>query len=108
MRPGGDPGGRKWKLRVSVQAPPRAAPEGRLLVHKHDGTVGTRALSFDRRGRARALVPFSSAAIAAISVSFANVSTRFRCGKDTDFACHGKARDDDQKFVVTTRALKKR
>ncbi|WP_348087463.1 MXAN_6640 family putative metalloprotease [Nocardioides sp.] len=106
VRPGGDLHGTKWKLRVSVRAPSRAAPAGRLLIHKLDGTVGTRTLSF-RRGRAHALVPFSSSSVAAISVSFANVSTRFRCGTGTDFACHGKARDEDQKFVVTTRALKK-
>lgn len=107
VRSGADMSGKKWRLRVIVRAPDRAAPAGRLLIHKVDGTIGTHDLSF-RRGRARALVPFGSASVAAVSVSFANVSTRFRCGTGSDFACHGEARDDDQRFVVDATAVKRR
>ena len=43
-----------------------------------------------------------------MTVSFANVSTRFRCGKGTDYACRGKARDDNEKFTIVARAVKKK
>lgn len=106
VRPGADLSGKKWRLRVSLRGPGRSA--ARLVLHKTDGTVGTRKVKFNKRGRARALVPFSAAKVAAVTVSFANVSTRFRCGTGTDFACHGDARDDKKKFTVVTKAVKKK
>ena len=36
-----------------------------------------------------------------------NASTRYRCGKGTDFACAGKALDDRKKFKITTKVVKK-
>jgi len=109
VRPGADLSGKRWRLRVSVRGPGRSSsPAARLILHKTDGTVGTRRVTFDRRGRAHALVPFSAARIAAVTVSFANVSTRFRCGKDTTRACHGTARDDNKKFSIVTKAVKKK
>jgi Family of unknown function (DUF6055) len=109
VRPSAEFSGKKWRLRISLRGPGRSSsPAARLVIHKLDGTVGTRKVTFDRRGRAHALVPFSSSKIAAVTVSFANVSTRFRCGKKTNYACHGIARDDDEKFTIVTKAVKKR
>ena len=42
-----------------------------------------------------------------MTVVFANVSTRFNCGKGTDFACAGKARDDNKKFKIQAKVVKK-
>ncbi|EON24617.1 MULTISPECIES: MXAN_6640 family putative metalloprotease [Nocardioides] len=109
VRPGADLGGKKWRLRVIVRGPGRAtSPAARLVLHRTDGTIGTRKMRFNRRGRAQALVPFSSAKVAAVTVSIANVSTRFRCNKGTNFACHGRAIDENKKFAIVTKAVKKR
>jgi len=109
VRPGAGLRNKLWRLRVSVRGPGRSSsPAARLILHKTDGTIGTRKVKFDRRGRAQALVPFSSTRIAAVTVSFANVSTRFRCGTGTDFACHGEARDDNEKFAIVAKAVKKK
>ena len=108
VRSSPDFGGQKWRLRVSVKGPGRSAsPAARLLVFKTNGKVSTRKVRFDKRGRARSLVPFSSAKVVGVTVSFANVSTRFRCGRGTDFACSGTSRDDQRKFTVATKAVKK-
>jgi len=109
LRPGADLSGRKWKLRLNVRGPRRSSsPAARLVVHKVDGTVSTRRVRFTSRGNARAKVPFSSAKIIAVTVSFANVSTRFRCGRGTDFACGGKALDDKLSFTIVAKAVKQR
>jgi hypothetical protein len=109
VRPGADLTARKWRLRVSVRGPGRSSsPAARLVLHKTDGTVAVRRVAFNGRGRAQALVPFSAATTAAVTVSFANVSTRFRCGKGTDNACHGSARDDAKKFTITAKVVKKK
>ena len=109
VRPGDGLSSKSWRLRVSVRGPGRASsPAARVILHKIDGTVGTRRVTFDRRGRAHALVPFSSAKVAAVTVSFANVSTRFRCGKRTNFACRGKARDDNERFTIVAKAVRKK
>lgn len=109
LRPAADLGGRKWRLRVSLRGPGRAAsPMARLVVHKVNGTVATRRVKFTSRGRARSMAPFSSRKVLAVTVSFANVSTRFRCNRGTDSACSGEAVDDDRSFTVTAKAVKKR
>ncbi len=108
MRPGADLRSRKWKLRVALRGPGRyASPAARVLIQKANGKVSTRRVRFDARGRAGSTVPFSSAKIAAVTVSFANVSTRFRCGRGTDFACGGRAVDDDEGFTVVAEAVRK-
>ena len=108
VRPGADLTNKKWRLRVSVRGPGRAtSPAARLVIHKTNGKVSIRRVKFNQRGRAQRLAPFSATKIAAVTVSVANVSTRFRCGKDTDFTCHGTARDENKKFKITTKVVKK-
>ncbi len=107
LRPGAGLGGKRWRLSVRVDGPARSSsPAARLVVHKTNGTVAIRRLTFDRRSRAQSLVPFSATRIAAVTVSFANVSTRFSCGKRTNFACHGTARDENRLFTIAARAVK--
>ncbi len=107
VRPSADFSGKKWRLRVSVRGPGRvSSPAARLVLFKTDGSVATRKMRFNRRGLAQRLVPFSSTKVVAVTVSFANVSTRFRCGTGTDFACHGTARDDNKRFTILAKAVK--
>ena len=108
VRPGADLTNKKFQLRVSVRGPGRSAsPAGRLVLHKTNGKVSVRKIKFNARGRAMAKVPFSVSKIAAVTVVFVNASTRFNCGKKTDFACAGKARDDNKKFKIKTKVVKK-
>lgn len=107
FRPAADLSGRRWRLRVNIRGPRRvASPAARLVLHKVDGTVSTRRVRFSSRGTAQVLAPFSAARIVAVTVSVANVSTRFRCGQATDFVCQGTALDDNRKFTVVAKAVK--
>ena len=106
--PGADLSGRKWRLRVRVDGPPRSAsPAATAVVHQLDGTVRTVRVRLDRRGNGVATVPFSAATVAAVTVSVANVSTRYRCDRKTSLACAGESRDDRRKFTVRTKAVTK-
>ncbi|WP_457208787.1 MXAN_6640 family putative metalloprotease, partial [Nocardioides sp. P5_C9_2] len=79
LHPGPDLSGRKWRLRVRVDAPARrASPAATLLVHQVDGTITPRRVRLDARGNGTTTVPFSAATVGTVTVSLANVSTRFR------------------------------
>ncbi|WP_325604987.1 MXAN_6640 family putative metalloprotease [Nocardioides sp.] len=109
LRPAAELSGRRWKLRVNISGPPRSSsPAARLIVHKLDGTLTSRRVRFSRGGRAQRLAPFSSTKVLAVTVSFANVSTRFRCGRATEFVCQGEALDDNKLFTVVAKAVKPR
>lgn len=106
--PGADLSGGKWRLKVRVDGPSRSAsPAATAVVRKLDGTVKTVRVKLDRRGNGVATVSFSAASVAAVTVSVANVSTRYRCGRKTSLACAGVSRDDNRKFTVHTKAVKK-
>jgi hypothetical protein len=108
VNPGPDLTNRRWRLSVRLDGPSRSAsPAATVLVHKTDGTVKRARLRLDRRGNGAATVPFSAAAVSAVTVSFANVSTRYRCDQKSLLACAGKSRDDRRKFTVRTRVVKK-
>ena len=109
VRPDAGLSGRRWKVRVDVRGPRRSSsPAARLVVHKVDGTISTRRVRFTTRGTARAMAPFSASRVTAVTVSFANVSTRFRCRQGTDFVCRGIALDDNERFTILARAIKKK
>lgn len=104
--PGADLSGRKWRLKVRVDGPSRnASPAATAVVRKLDGTVRTMRVTLDRRGNGVATVPFSAASVAAVTVSVANVSTRYRCERETTLACAGVSRDDNRTFTVHTKAV---
>ncbi|WP_157559788.1 MXAN_6640 family putative metalloprotease [Nocardioides sp. Soil777] len=108
LAPGADLSGGRWRLEVRVDGPSRSAsPAATAVVHKLDGTAKTMRVRLDRRGKGVSTVPFNAATVAAVTVSVANVSTRYRCGRKTSLACAGESRDDDRKFTVHTTAVKK-
>ena len=107
VHPGPDLSGGKWRLKVRVAGPSRASsPAATVLVHKTDGHVKRVRVRLDRRGRGTTTVPFSAAAVGTVTVSFANVSTRYRCGRKTSLACEGDSRDDRRTFTVRAKAVK--
>lgn len=108
LTPGADLSGRKWRVRVRVDGPSRSAsPAATLVVQKTDGTVRTMRVRLDGRGRGTRTAPFSTASVSSVTVSVANVSTRYRCGRKTSLACAGVSRDDEAKFTVRAKAAKK-
>ena len=50
--------------------------------------------------------PFAASKVVAVTISVVNASTRFRCDRQTDFACRGIARDDDERFAVVATAIR--
>jgi hypothetical protein len=104
---GPDLAGRRWRLKVRVDGPSRASsPTATVLLHQADGTVGRKRVRLDRRGNGSVTVPFGATRVGTVTVSLANVSTRFRCGRKTMLACAGESRDDNRKFTVRVAAVK--
>jgi hypothetical protein len=104
---GPDLAGRRWRLKVRVDGPSRASsPTATVLLHQADGTVGRKRVRLDRRGNGSVTVPFGATRLGTVTVSLANVSTRFRCGRKTMLACAGESRDDNRKFTVRVAAVK--
>jgi len=95
------------KLRVTVQGPRRSSrPAAAVRVLRTDGRVTSRAVPLDASGRGRTTVPFGAQKIARVTVTLANVSTRFRCWRGAPtWSCQGKPRDDDQPFRLAVRAV---
>lgn len=107
VRPGADLTNKKWRLKIGIRGPGRASsPAARLVIHKTNGKVKIRKIALNKRGRAQTLTPFSTSKVAAVTVSISNASTRYRCGKSTDFACAGKSLDDRKKFKITAKVVK--
>lgn len=96
--PAGDLQGRRWRLRVSVDAPRRAA--ARVIVVRADGHRARHAVRLDRRGDGALTVRFDPRAVARVVVTLVNTSARYRCGRNTMYACGGEPRDDGARFRV--------
>ena len=65
-------------------------------------------VQLDRRGSGTTTVPFSAARCGTVTVSLANVSTRYRLRPEDVAGVRGRlARDDNQKFTVDAKAVKK-
>ena len=99
---------KKWRLRVKVDAPRRAAsPAVALLVLRSNGTLQRRTIKLDKSGSGRKKVIFSSRKVRSVSVTMANASTRYRCDNGTGFACEGRSRDQRQPFALSVKALRR-
>jgi hypothetical protein len=85
------------RVRLRVDAGPRSAAV--LMVQRRDGTATSRRITLDRDGRGVALARFTPAVLS-VTVTVANVSTRYRCDRGTVYACHGVPRDDGRPVVV--------
>ncbi|WP_281368978.1 hypothetical protein [Nocardioides ungokensis] len=42
-----------------------------------------------------------------MSITLANASTRFDCGRHTNLSCHGKPKDNDSSYAVNVSAFKR-
>lgn len=99
---------RSWKLLVDVDGPAAASsPAVRVGVVRADGSVGQRAVRLDARGDGRLVVGFGRSRIKYVTITLANVSTRYTCLRGTTYACQGNPRDDNRRFVVGVRAFRR-
>jgi hypothetical protein len=101
------PGLRRGRLRISVDAGRRAtAPAVHVVLIGRRGVIGRSPLRLDRSGHGSRVVKFHRPRVRRVEVVLANASTRYTCDRRTEFACHGKPRDDRQAFRVTARVLR--
>jgi hypothetical protein len=102
--------GARWRLRVAVDGPAGVtSPAARLLVTKRDGRQIRRTIRLDDRGRGRISpgVWVNADNVRSVVVTVVNASTRFRCDKLTLYSCGGVPRDDDRRFTVEARIVRR-
>ncbi len=107
LAPGGALSGTKWRLQVKINAPSRqTSPAALVVIRPKQGKLVRYEVDLNPLGFGRVDVPFSARQVATVTVTLANASTRYRCGKDTFFSCQGTPRDQGQRFGVTAMLLR--
>ena len=106
--PGKGTSGKKAKLALRVNGPlKRTSPAVSVVVYYLDGKQKVKLVKLNPRGDGSIKVPFSSSKVAGVSVTLANVSTRYRCNQRTLLSCAGRPLDDKARFSVVGRAVKR-
>ncbi|KRF00211.1 hypothetical protein ASG88_12600 [Nocardioides sp. Soil777] len=101
------PGPRRGRLRISVDAGRRAtAPGAHVVLIGRKGVIGRSPIRLDRSGHGTRVVTFHRPRVRRVEVVVANASTRYTCNRGSQFACHGKPRDDRRGFRITARVLR--
>ena len=107
LRPDETLAGKRWRLRVKVNAPDATtSPAAYLIATRTDGTSYARSIDLNSTGYGMTEVAFSHRSIATVTVTMANVSTRFRCDRKTSYSCAGVPRDQGLKFAVGAQAYR--
>ena len=108
IRPGSSLGGRRWRLKISIDGPgQRTNPTAYLIVQRKQARALRRVITLDKAGRATVAIGFSKQRVRRASVTLANASTRFRCWRKARFSCQGTPRDNGQQFQLSVRAFKR-
>ena len=110
VTPGTSLKGKRWMLRVTVDAPGQASGPGvYLLVRKKSGKVVKQAVKLTSGGYGKVKVPFSSSGVSSVTVTLANASTRFKCWRNpaTAYTCGGRPLDNDKPFRLKVAAFKR-
>lgn len=106
--PGKGLDGKKWKLSLGVTGPvKRTSPSAVVVVYRADGKRQVKRVKLNRGGDGRIKVKFDNRVVTAVSVTLVNGSTRYQCGRRTAIACGGKALDDNARFAVRGRVVKR-
>jgi hypothetical protein len=101
--------GRRWRLEITVNAPPRSTgPAAYVQVLRRDGSVRRRPMTLNPDGFGRERVRFDARRVRRVSITLANGSTRYRCGQsDQTFACAGRPLDQRLRFEVGARVYRR-
>ncbi len=102
LRPGRALRGEGRRLRVAIDAPDAASsPAAYVVISRTDGRLQGRVVPLDAAGRGLARIGFDPRTTRWVTVTLANASTRYRCGRATLLACQGISRDDRRRFGLT-------
>jgi hypothetical protein len=106
--PGADLVAKRWRLGITVDAPGSgSAPAVVVLVQrKHHPTTRT-LVHLSRSGHGAMRAPFSVSSTQRVTVTLANVSTKFRCNAGTVFSCQGKPRAANPAYRVKLQAVRR-
>ncbi|MBC9733240.1 MXAN_6640 family putative metalloprotease [Nocardioides marmotae] len=108
VKPASDLAGKKWKLRITVNAPNRSSsPAVHVLVRNKKGAWSRKTISLTKKGYGKKVVSFNAKKVSGVTITLANASTRFKCYKGTNLSCRGKARDQNKQFSVKVTAFKR-
>jgi hypothetical protein len=107
VKPDGSLRGNKWRLRITIKGPRRASdPAAYLVIGLKGGKVVRKAIPLTRKGRGKGKVSFNSKRTRSATITVANTSTRFTCGRRTSLSCRGIPKDDDRAFAVKAAVVK--
>ncbi len=109
FRPATSLKGKRWRLRVVVDAPARSTGSAAyLIVKKRKGAWTKRPIALTRKGIGTATFTFSRNAVSSAIVTLVNANTSFSCFKGRPFfTCQGIPRGDNRKFVVKGQVLRR-
>lgn len=109
FRPGTSLKGKRWKLRVVVDAPSRSAGGAAyLIVKKRHGGWIRRAIPLTRKGIGSAKFTFTRSTVSSAIVTLVNANTVFRCWRDNPYySCAGNPRGDNRAFRLKGQVLKR-
>ncbi|WKN47391.1 MXAN_6640 family putative metalloprotease [Nocardioides sp. Arc9.136] len=109
VKPGSDLRGKKWRLRVVVNAPNRSSsPAVHVLVRNKKGAWSRKTIALSAKGHGKKVLSFNGAKVAGVTITLANASTRYRCSRGTNLSCRGKAVDQKKSFKVKVKAVKRK
>ena len=100
--------GKRWKLSLGVTGPvKRTSPAAVVAVYLANGKRQVKRVKLNRGGGGRINISFDNSRVTAVSVTLVNGSTRYQCGKRTAVACGGNPLDDNARFAVQGRVVKR-
>ncbi len=104
LKPDDSLSGRRWQLQVKVNAPGAAtSPAAYVVVKRTNGSRFQRPLELNANGFGTTTLAFDRRTVAAVTITLANVSTRYRCRKKSPYACAGTPRDQRAPFTAVAR-----
>ena len=107
LRPDATLAGKRWRLRLTVDGPnAKTSPAAYVVVTRKNGSSFRRPVALDPTGAGVGEVAFSSRTIATVTLTLANVSTRYRCRHATSYSCAGTPRDQGLRFAVSAEAYR--
>ena len=99
--------GKRWRLQLKIDAPnSRSSPAAYLIVKKEDGGLVRRSIALNDTGFGMTQISFNTRTTSLVTLTLANVSTRYRCEAGTAFSCTGAPRDQGQRFAVNALAYR--
>ncbi|CUR55853.1 conserved exported hypothetical protein [metagenome] len=98
-----------WRLRLTVNGPRRAEGTGAYVqvVKRRSGVlVDSRPISIDKGGDGTVVASLKDDVPYRVIVTLANAGTQYTCAQGTTLACQGVSKNDDNRFVLTARAVR--